>query len=152
MFVDSAPVVMIGVGESMKKLGDIYIGYGFLVGGALFLLLLVGTQAAHSTSEAVLALVLGLITPIPMLVLGVALRRGWKAAPLLCIAAPLVLSSLVAHVWARPQPPWSAGALTSFIFNAEYGQLYFLPCAIVLGVIVAARTMSAMYRRSHSSG
>ena len=136
----------------MKKLGDIYFGYGFLVGGVLFLLLLVGTQAAHSTSEALAALVLGLITPIPMLLLGVALRRGWKAAPLLCISAPLLLSFLVLRVWARPQPHWSAGALTSFIFNAEYSQLYFLPCAIVLGAIVAARTMSARYRRSRSSG
>jgi len=101
----------------MKKLGDTYFGYGFLVGGALFLLLLIGTQAAHSTTEALVALVLGLITPIPMLLLGVAVKRGWKAAPFLCIAAPLVLGFLVAHVWARPQPPWSTGALTSFILT-----------------------------------
>ena len=123
----------------MNSLGRFYLGYGFLVGAPLFLLLLVGTQAAHSSAEALLAILLGVLAPMPMLLLGVALRRGWKAAPILCIATPVAFSFVVAQVWGLPHPTRADGLLRSAIFDAKYGQLYYLPGMIVLGAVVAIR-------------
>jgi hypothetical protein len=125
----------------MRKLGSLYIGYGSIVGGLLLMLLLVGTQAARSGAEAGLGLLLGIAAPLPMLLLGVALRRGWKPAPILCAVAPIVLITIVARVWGQPQPPREAGLLASFLFNAAYSQLYFLPGTIVLGAIAGVAAM-----------
>jgi len=133
----------------MNKLARYYLGYGFVVGGLLFLLLLVGTQAARSSTEATLAILLGLIAPMPTLLVGVALRRNWKSAPILCVLVPVALALVVARVWGRPEPPRTAGELTSAVFNAQYSQLYFLPGLILLGMIVIGRPMWTIYRNSH---
>lgn len=125
----------------MAKLARYYFGYGFVVGGLLFLLMLVATQAAHSGAEAFAAIVLGLVAPVPMFFLGHALRRGWRAAPLLCALAPLLLAIVVARVWGQPQPPRADGVWRSAVFNAEYSRLYFLPGAVVLAVIVLVRAL-----------
>jgi hypothetical protein len=126
--------------------GALCLGYGLLVGGGLFLLLLVGTQAARSPAEAILAILLGVIAPVPTLLVGVGLRRGWKIAPALCVLVPVVLAVVVAQVWGRPEPPRTAGLLTSAVFNLEYSQLYFLP-GTILGLIAMAHAGLRRHRR-----
>jgi hypothetical protein len=122
----------------LKKLGSLYLNYAFVVGGGLLALLLIGTQAARSTGEAVVAIVLGLSAPIPMLLLGLSLRRGWRVAPLLCFAAPIVMGFAVSRVWGHSEPTRTAGLMASFVFNGQYSQLYYLPGAVVLGALVLA--------------
>jgi hypothetical protein len=135
----------------MKKLASFYLGYGAAVGGGLFLLALVGTQAAHSAADAISAVLLGLVAPLPMLLPGVALWRGWKAAPIPCIVVPVVMTIGLARVWGRPQPTYFDGALAGFVFNAQYRQLYFLPGAIV-GLLGMGRVMWAGRRRDAEVG
>jgi len=123
----------------VSRIARWYLGYGAVVGGALLLLLLVGTQAAHSEAEIALAPLLGVVVPLPMLLSGVALRRRWRGAWVLCVVLPLLMGAGVARLWGRPQPPRAAGLLASFVFSAVAAQLYFLPGATVLALLVVAR-------------
>ena len=125
----------------MKKLGRLYLGYAGFVGGPLFLLMVVATQAAHSEAEAVAAVLLGLVTPIPMIAVGIAVYRRWRVAPLLSSATPFALGFMVSRVWGQPQPSRAAGAMKAFLFNLDYSQLYYLPGAIGLGALVVRHVL-----------
>ncbi|MEP6834129.1 MAG: hypothetical protein ABJB74_12075 [Gemmatimonas sp.] len=118
----------------MHRLARWYLGYSATVGGVLLLLLVVGTQAAHSGAELALAPLLGVIVPLPMLVVGLTVRREWRGAPVLCAMLPLLMMGGLAFVWGRPQPPRASGLGASFLFNAVSAQLYFLPGAIIFGI------------------
>lgn len=120
----------------MKKLAWFYFGYGGLVGGLLYLLILVGTQAANSQTEVIAALIFGLLPPLPLLVVGYGLRHQWKHAQTLALAVPVVMGLLGALVWQMPAPTRDAALIYSLAFNVVVSQIYFLPGAVVLGLCV----------------
>jgi hypothetical protein len=122
--------------RAIKKLAWFYLGYGFVVGGLLYFLILVGTQAARSETEVVVAMIFGLLPPLPMLVVGYSLRREWKYAQHLALAAPVVMGVLVALVWGMPEPARAAPLTFSLAFNVAISQIYFLPGATVFGLCV----------------
>jgi hypothetical protein len=113
-----------------------YLGYGGGVGGLLYFLILVGTQAARSETEVIAALIFGLLPPLPMLVVGYSLRRKWKHAQTLALAVPVVMGLLVALVWQTPEPTRAAALTYSLAFNMAISQIYFLPGAVVFGLCV----------------
>lgn len=119
----------------MKKLAWFYLGYGFVVGGLLYFLIPVGTQAVRSEPEVVVAMIFGLLPPLPMLVVGYSLRREWKYAPHLALAVPVVMGVLVALVWGMPEP---ARAAPDLLTRVQYAisRIYFLPGATVFGLCV----------------
>lgn len=113
-----------------------YLLLGSLVGAPLFLLLLVGTQAAHSTGEMHLGMLLGMLQFAPMFLLSWALPRWRPVATWLAVAYPVAvgIGALVLRALAQPHRAPPLGYFMAYYF--VYGQLYYLPFAAILAVVV----------------
>jgi hypothetical protein len=108
-----------------------------IVGVPVFLLLMVGTQAARSTIEAFLGMVVATLTPVPMLALGATIRKRLPFAKVAAIAYPVVLGLAQLALKFLP-PPRRDGPLYDLCYNFIAGQLYYLPFAGILALIVVA--------------
>jgi hypothetical protein len=123
----------------LARLGRAYLIYSLVVGGPLLLLLLIGTQAARSFGEMAAAPLVGLLMPLPMLVVGLALERGRNARVGVWLAFTVPLLMAAAYVAANrwPQPTRATPLLTAFEYSLFTGQEFFLPGAVVLALLVA---------------
>lgn len=113
-----------------------YLLLGGLVGAPLFLLLLVGTQAAHSTAEMYLGMLLAVLQLAPMLLLAWAIDRWRPVAIWLAVAYPVAIGigGLVLRTFSQPHRDTPLGYSSAYYF--VYGQLYYLPFAAILAVVV----------------
>ncbi|MEP6619409.1 MAG: hypothetical protein ABJE47_08840 [bacterium] len=135
--------------SSLQRLGRFYLLYGAAVGGCLYLLLLVGTQAARSTAEMFAGPALGLVVPLPMILVAVALMQEWRFAVWLAEGVAVLMAGCVFATWTAAEPTRATPVLRSFVFGLVSGQRYFLPGAVILAVLVgitAIRTSRARLR------
>ena len=74
-----------------RLLASCYTIHGAVVGGLLFFVVLINSQAARTALEGNLAIVAVLIQPVPMFITAIVLWRGWRWARLLAVFLPILI-------------------------------------------------------------
>jgi hypothetical protein len=77
--------------QNDRQLAPFYTIHGVLVGGALFVVMAIGSQAARTTLDGYMGLAAALVQPLPMFIAAAALWHGWRWARLLSLWLPLLI-------------------------------------------------------------
>jgi hypothetical protein len=74
--------------ENDRQLARFYTIHGFLVGGVLFVMMAIGSQAARDDT----GLWATLVQPVPIFIAAAALWIGWRGARLLALSLPFLIA------------------------------------------------------------
>jgi hypothetical protein len=77
--------------QNDRQLAPLYTIHGVLVGGVLFVVMAISSQAARTTVDGCMGLAAALVQPVPMFIAAAALWHGWRSARLLSLCLPLLI-------------------------------------------------------------
>jgi hypothetical protein len=121
-----------------KKIGQWYMTLGAVIGAPLGLLLVVGTQAAHSRAEMYSGFLLAAVQLVPMIGLGFAIEKEQRWARWAAIAFPVLIlaGQLRLRGYALPRVANPRGGMYDTLYYLVYGQRYYLPFAAIMAVVI----------------